>query len=145
MTEPVLIPALPTRAARPRAGARPRWEGLRALIWARLLVATLALPIGVLLRPDATEGAWWVLWWSLLAVGVLSALFWLGTRLRRGIQFQTFLQLAADLLVVSGLSALTGGRASQFVLFFALVVIAGGLVGRMAGGLFAALGPFCIE
>jgi two-component system sensor histidine kinase PilS (NtrC family) len=118
----------------------PRWEGLRALIWARLLVATLALPIGVLLRPDATEGAWWVLWWSLLAVGVLSALFWLGTRLRRAIRFQTYLQLTADLMVVSALSALTGGRASQFVLFFALVVISGGLVGRMAGGLFAAVG-----
>src|SRR5262249_61720314 len=86
------------------------------------------------------EGAWWVLWWSLLAVGVLSALFWLGTRLRRAFRFQTYVQLACDLLVVSCLSALTGGRASQFVLFFALVVIAGGLVGRMAGGLFAALG-----
>src|SRR5262249_57980195 len=84
------------------------------------------------------EGAWWVLWWSLLAVGVLSALFWLGTRLRRAFRFQTYVQLACDLLVVSCLSALTGGRASQFVLFFALVVIAGGLVGRMAGGLFAA-------
>jgi hypothetical protein len=94
----------------------------------------------VLLRPDATEGAWWVLWWSLLAVGVLSALFWLGTRLRRAIRFQTYLQLASDILVVSGLSALTGGRGSQFVLFFALVVIAGGLVGRMAGGMFAAFG-----
>ena len=50
------------------------------------------------------------------------------------------MQLSSDILVVSGLSALTGGRASQFVLFFALVVIAGGLVGRMAGGLYAALG-----
>ena len=94
----------------------------------------------MLLRPDATEGAWWVLWWSLLAVGVLSAVFWLGTRLQRAIRFQTYVQLSSDILVVSGLSALTGGRASQFVLFFALVVIAGGLVGRMAGGLYAALG-----
>ncbi len=143
MTDPVLIPASPVRPVRPRTGVLLRWEGLRALIWARLLVATLALPIGVLLRPDATEGAWWVLWWSLLAVGVLSALFWLGTRLHRGIRFQTYLQLASDLIVVSGLSALTGGRASQFVLFFALVVISGGLVGRMAGGLFAAVGACC--
>lgn len=136
MTEPAHNP----RPREPRPSVLPRWEGLRALIWARLLVATLALPIGVLLRPDATEGAWWVLWWSLLAVGVLSAVFWLGTRLQRAIRFQTYVQLSSDILVVSGLSALTGGRASQFVLFFALVVIAGGLVGRMAGGLYAALG-----
>ena len=139
MNQAALVPPAETRPLRPRA-ALPRWEGLRALIWARLLVATLALPIGVLLRPDATEGAWWVLWWSLLAVGVLSALFWLGTRLRRAFRFQTCVQLTADLMVVSALSALTGGRASQFVLFFALVVIAGGLVGRMPGGLYAALG-----
>ena len=66
MTEPAHNP----RPREPRPSVLPRWEGLRALIWARLLVATLALPIGVLLRPDATEGAWWVLWWSLLAVGV---------------------------------------------------------------------------
>jgi two-component system sensor histidine kinase PilS (NtrC family) len=140
VSEAIRILPAPARAPRPRSAALPRWDGLRALIWARLLVATLALPIGVLLRPDATEGAWWVLWWSLLAVGVLSALFWLGTRLRRAFRFQTYVQLASDILVVTGLSALTGGRASQFVLFFALVVIAGGLVGRMPGGLFAALG-----
>jgi len=116
------------------------WEGLRTLVWARLLVATLALPVGVLLRPDATEGAWWVLWWSLLAVGMLSALYWLGIRLRRGFGFQIYLQLGVDLLLVCGLSALTGGRSSQFVLFFALVVLAGGLVAQLPGGLFTAVG-----
>ncbi|HEY2956229.1 MAG TPA: ATP-binding protein [Candidatus Eisenbacteria bacterium] len=120
--------------------ARVRWEGLRALIWARLLVATLALPIGVLLRPDAAEGAWWILSWSLIAVGVVSALFWLGTRLKRGFAAQVYLQLTSDLALVATLSALTGGRGSQFVLFFALVVISGGLVGRLPGGLFAAVG-----
>jgi len=140
VTGPTRISPPAARAPRPRTPARARWEGLRALIWARLLVATLALPIGVLLRPDATEGAWWVLWWSLIAVGVVSALFWLGTRLRRGISLQTYLQLTTDLLIVSALSAHTGGRGSQFVLFFALVVISGGLVGRLAGGLFAAVG-----
>src|SRR6266581_1859060 len=36
------------------------------------------------------------------------------------------------------LSARTGGRDSQFVLFFALVVVSGGLVGRIAGGFLAA-------
>ena len=60
-----------------------RWDDLLTLIRARLLVATLALPVGVLLRPDTTESAWWVLWWSLLAVGAISTLFWLGVRVRR--------------------------------------------------------------
>lgn len=128
--------AVPSRAA---AIAQP-WEGLRTLIWARLLVATLALPVGVLLRPDATEGAWWALWWSLLTVGTLSALYWLGVRFRRGFGIQSYVQLGVDLVLVAGLSAMTGGRASQFVLFFALVVLAGGLLARLPGGLFTAVG-----
>jgi two-component system sensor histidine kinase PilS (NtrC family) len=134
---PSPAPPRPARPPRPAASAAsPRWEALRTMIWARLLVATLALPVGVLLRPDASEGAWYVLWWSLLAVGVVSALFWLGTWLRRGMGVQTYLQLGTDLLLVSGIAALTGGRGSQFVLFFALVVIAGGLAGRVTGGVF---------
>jgi PAS domain S-box-containing protein len=116
------------------------WQGLKTLVRARLLVATLALPVGVLLRPDATVRSWGVLAWALLATGVLSALFVLGVRLRRGLRLQIYLQLAADLLLVAGLAALTGGRNSQFVLFFALVVITGGLLGQVAGGLFAAAG-----
>jgi two-component system sensor histidine kinase PilS (NtrC family) len=115
-----------------------RWQGLRTLTRARLLVATLALPIGVLFRPEAGEESWWVVGWALLAVGVLSILFWLAIRLKRGLGLQTYLQLTSDLTLVTWLSARTGGRESQFVLFFALVVVTGGLVGRLPGGLFAA-------
>jgi two-component system sensor histidine kinase PilS (NtrC family) len=115
-----------------------RWDDLLTLIRARLLIATLALPVGVLLRPDADEGAWWVLWWSLLAVGAVSALFWLGVRVRRGAAVQTHAQIAIDLVMVTLLSAFTGGRDSQFVLFLALVVITGGLLNRLAGGLVTA-------
>lgn len=122
-----------------RAAGDP-WEGLKTLIRARLLVATLALPIGVLLRPDATARSWGVLGWSLVATGLLSTLFALGVRLRRGLGLQTYLQLATDLLLVAALAALTGGRSSQFVLLFALVVITGGLLGQVAGGVFAAAG-----
>ena len=122
------------------SSAGDRWAGLLTLIRARLLVATLAIPIGVLLRPDATDAAWWTLWWSLLSIGGISALFWLGVRVRRGVEFQTWVQVAADVALVTVLAALSGGRDSQFVLFFALVVIAAGLVGRLPGGLFAALG-----
>src|SRR5258706_5482359 len=128
-------PGRPTTAV---GGAGDRWQGLRTLTRARLLVASLALPIGVLFRPEAGEAAWWVLGWALLAVGVLSTLFWLGVRLKRGLGVQTYLQITSDLTLVTWLSARTGGRDSQFVLFFALVVLSAGLVGRVAGGVFAA-------
>lgn len=120
--------------------AGDRWDRLKSLIRTRLLVATLALPIGVLLAPGATAGSWWVLWWSLLVVGVLSALYWLGTVPRRGAVAQTWVQLTLDLAIVTCLAALTGGRDSQFVVFFALVVIAGGLHLRLTGGLLTAVG-----
>lgn len=118
------------------------WEGLRTLIRARLLVATLALPVGVLLRPEASESSWWVMGGALLAVGVCSALFWLGVRLRRGLEWQTYIQIATDLTLVTVLAALTGGRDSQFMLFFGVVVITGGLLGRIPGGVFAVLGAW---
>lgn len=116
-----------------------RWDDLLTLIRARLLIATLAIPVGVLLRPDADPRAWWVLWWSMLAVGAVSALFWLGVRVRRGAGFQTHAQIAGDLAMVTLLSALTGGRESQFVLFLALVVITGGLLLRVTGGIATAV------
>ena len=97
-----------------------RWHGLATAIWARLLVTTLALPIGVLLGPNATEDSWWVLWWALLVVGALSALFALGVQLRRGLMVQTYVQMGVDLALVTAIAALTGGRESQFVPFFAL-------------------------
>ena len=34
------------------ASLEDRWSGLTTLIWARLLVASLALPFAFLLRPD---------------------------------------------------------------------------------------------
>jgi len=116
-----------------------RWGGLASLVRARLLVATLALPVGVLLRPEATEASWWVLWWSLIAVGTLTALYAFGVRLQKGLGVQTALQLAGDVLLVGTLSVWTGGRDSQFVLFFVLVVITGGLLGRLAGGVLTAI------
>ncbi len=117
-----------------------RWSDLLALVRSRLVVATLALPIGVLMSPDGGPGAWWMLWWSLLALGGVSALFWLGVRIRRWAAFQGYLQVAVDLALVTVIAALTGGRDSQFALFYTLVVITGGLLNRMAGGLAAAVG-----
>lgn len=130
-------------SSRPRRQTRPagdRWSALATLVRARLLVALLALPVGVLLRPEADAGAWAVLIGSLVALGLLSALFWAGVRLRRGYEAQLYLQLSADILMVATLAAFTGGQESQFVLFFALVVITGGVFGRMPGGMFVAAG-----
>jgi two-component system sensor histidine kinase PilS (NtrC family) len=131
----------PTPVVGASAGSSPsshQWEGLRTLIRARLLVVTLALPVGVLLRPETTLRSWWMLFWTLLAVGATSTLFWLGVRIRRGFTFQAYAQVVSDLILVSVLAALTGGRESQFALFYALVVITGGLLTRLPGGLFTA-------
>ena len=122
-------------AVRAPRRAADRWGGLASLVRARLLVATLALPVGVLLRPESSETSWWVLWWSLIVVGLLSAAYGLAVRLQRGLGLQTAVQLAGDVALVGALSVWTGGRDSQFVLFFVLVVITGGLLGRLPGGM----------
>lgn len=115
-------------------------EGLMTLVRVRLMVATLALPVGVLFRPDAGEMPWPTLGWAMIAVGVLSALFWLAARLGKGLAAQGFVQLACDLMLVTALAAMTGGRESQFVLFYALVAITGGLMAGLTGGALAAAG-----
>ncbi len=77
---------------------------------------------------------------SAAAIVVISVLFGLAARTRRALALQAFAQLAADLALVTALAAYTGGRGSQFVLFYVLVVITGGLLARLPGGLFAAAG-----
>jgi PAS domain S-box-containing protein len=125
-------------AASARSG--DRWEGLQTLIRARLLIATFALPAGILFNPEAVVGGWWVLSGALLTLGLLSAALSLGARMRRGYGVQVYLHLAADLALITGLALHTGGRESQFVMVYALVAITGGLLARIPGGLFAAAG-----
>lgn len=115
-------------------------EGLMTLVRVRLMIASLALPVGVLFRADATDVPWAMLGWAMIAVGVLSAVFWLGARLNRLLALQGFVQLACDLLLITALAAWTGGRESQFVLFYALVAITGGLAAGLTGGVAAAGG-----
>ena len=116
------------------------WSALATLVRVRMLVAVLALPVGLLLRPDDGARLWSVLAVSLVLVGVLSAVYWAGVQWRRGVGAQMGAQLGVDLLLIGGLAAFTGGQASQFSLFLALVVITGGLLGRMRGGVLAAVG-----
>ena len=95
------------------------WGSLRHLVVGRMLVASLALPSGLLLRPDVTERPVTLLALALAAVGVVSVAWILGCRLGRGLLVQTAAQLGVDLMLVTWLSAYTGGRGSQFVLFLA--------------------------
>ncbi|MEQ1834222.1 MAG: ATP-binding protein, partial [Candidatus Eisenbacteria bacterium] len=74
------------------------------------------------------------------AIAGVSVAWMLGGRMERGWAVQTAAQLGVDLMLVTWLAAYTGGRGSQFVLFYALVVITGGVLGRVAGGLLAAAG-----
>ena len=116
------------------------WSGLRTLIRARLIVTVLALPVGLLLAPGASSTAWKLLVGALVAVGVISALYQLGVRLHRGLAVQTAVQLLGDLTLVTVLAAVSGGRGSQFTLFFGVIVVTGGLLGRIPGGIFTAAG-----
>ena len=122
------------------APEREGWEALTTLIRARLLVASLALPVGVLLRPDASVRGWMVMGWSSLAIGLLSVLFWAGVRWHRARMTQTYVQIVCDITLVAALAAATGGRDSQFMLFFGLVAITAGLLAGVPGGLFGAAG-----
>lgn len=124
----------------PAAQEDQGWSALQHLVLARLLVAALALPFGILLRPEVASSPVQLLVNTLGTVMLMTVVFGGLTKLRRGLQAQTAAQLVADLVFVTALSALTGGRDSQFVLFYALVVITGGVLGRITGGLFAAGG-----
>jgi len=140
---PGVTPAAPHPRPRLTGGAGEPVRGLMTLVWGRLVVAALALPLGLLMRPDATGDARAVFAGSAAAVVTLSVLFALAARTRLALALQGHLQLVADLVLVTALAAHTGGQGSQFVLFYVLVVISGGLMARLAGGLFAAAGAGC--
>ena len=130
---PASAAALPPGPEGPGAEAHG-WTALRQLVLARLLVASLALPFGLLLRPEVTPQPAWLLTLSLAGLAVLSVAYAAGIRARRGQTAQAWLQLGGDLAFVTYLAAMTGARDSQFVLFYALVVITGGVLMRVAGG-----------
>ncbi len=137
-------PALGLVNGTPRASdasSRPNaWRTLRPLLLGRPLVALVALPAGLLLRPDLVgrPGAFALL--AILTVALVSCgWMWLARR-SAAVAPQLAAQLGVDLLLVSALAARTGGQGSQYVLFYVLVVITGGVFGRLTGGLLAAAG-----
>lgn len=115
-------------------------RGLRTLVRSRLVVAALALPLGLLLRAEAPPDASRVFLGVGLAVAALSVVYELAARSRRALTLQVFVQVSVDLVLVTLLATQTGGCASQFILFYVLVVLTGGLLARLPGGLFAAVG-----
>lgn len=137
---PGFTPAAPHPAPGLAGRAGDPVRGLMTLVWGRLVVAALALPLGLLLRPDAGGGARAVFAASAAAVVALSVLFALAARTRRSLALQGHLQMVTDLALVTALAAYTGGQGSQFVLFYVLVVLSGGLLASLPGGLLTAAG-----
>ena len=78
----------------------PAWGTLRNLVLGRMLVASLALPSGLLLRPDFIERPMALLALALAAVAAVSVAWMLGRRLKRGFGFQVIAQLGVDLALV---------------------------------------------
>jgi len=116
-----------------------RWAGLRALVVVRLVVAALAVPMGVMWWPGAGAEARWIATTTMVTVGVASAAMAALARWRRLYGFQVGLQLGLDVVVITALAAQTGSRASQFVPFYVLVAITGGLLGGLRGGISASV------
>jgi two-component system, NtrC family, sensor histidine kinase PilS len=141
MTADLAIPASASSAEAADAAA-DRWKGLESVLRSRLVIASFALPVGVLFHPDGVANAWWLLGGAFIALGLASTILGLGVRLRRWYTAQVYAQLLCDLALVTALAAFTGGRGSQFVMFYALVAISGGLMARVPGGLVAAGGAW---
>lgn len=116
------------------------WTSLQHLVLARVLVASLALPFGILLKPGLGTRPLPLLWTAFALTAAITVASVAAIRLRQGLWWQTYAQVAADLMLVTWLASRTGGRDSQYVLFFALVVLTGGVLARLGGGLFASAG-----
>jgi two-component system, NtrC family, sensor histidine kinase PilS len=145
LAPPALRPVPDRAPAASRTAARTApvadvGRGLRALIRGRLVVAALALPLGLVLGAESPRAMLPVFVGAALTILVLSALYELAARTGRAPVPQMFVQLGVDLLLVTLLATRTGGGASQFILFYVLVVLTGGLMGRLAGGLATAAG-----
>lgn len=133
----------PVNGTSPEGDASPRptaWRTLRPILLGRPLVALCALPTGLLLRPDLLGRPVAFAFAALAMVFVVSAAWIVWARRSNAVATQLAVQLGVDLLLVTALAARTGGQGSQFVLFYVLVVITGGLFSRLTGGLLAAAG-----
>lgn len=100
----------------------------------------MTLPLGFLLGPDdlvAQRAGSFLAVASALAG--LSSLYLAGLVWGRVPRVQMAVQVVVDLALVTWLAAATGGRQSQFVLFYVLVILCAGMLFDARGGLAAAL------
>ena len=105
-----------------------------------MLVAAVTLPLGFLLGPpDLVTQRAGVFTAVAVAVAALSGLYLVALSWGRWPRAQMAAQMAVDLALVTWLAAVTGGRESQFVLFYVLVVLCAGMRFEARGGLAAAL------
>ncbi|HEV8480455.1 MAG TPA: ATP-binding protein [Candidatus Eisenbacteria bacterium] len=118
----------------------PAWRSLQHLVRYRMLVAAITLPLAFLLGPDEAMGQRTL---ALLPVAstlaVLSVIYMTGLAWGGWPRLQMGVQLAMDVMLVTWLASLTGGRHSQFVLFYVLVILSGGVLFDARGGLAVAL------
>src|SRR5262249_4823699 len=73
------------------------------------------------------------------ALAVLSVIYMTGLVWGGWPRMQMGLQIAMDVVLVTWLASLTGGRHSQFVLFYVLVILSGGLLFDARGGFATAM------
>jgi len=105
-----------------------------------MLVAAVTLPLALLLGPEeAMSARTEALLPVALVIAGLSALYMIGLAWARWPRVQTAIQLALDVALVTWIASLTGGRHSQFVLFYVLVILCGGVLFDARGGLATAL------
>lgn len=105
-----------------------------------MLVAAITLPLAFLLGPDeAMAQRIAALLPVAVTLAVISVIYMTGLAWGGWPRVQTGLQIAMDVVLVTWISSLTGGRHSQFVLFYVLVILSGGVLFDARGGLATAL------
>lgn len=134
-----------SRGQQAAGGVRERTPGdhllssLATLVHWRMLVGAGALGLGLLFRPDvAVDARLSLLGASLGVLAAETALFSALLSTRWAPAAQAWLQALVDCVLITVLSAATGGADSQFVLFNIVVVLWAGLVLETTGGLVVA-------
>ncbi len=114
-------------------------RALAALVRWRAIVGLGALGLGLLVRPDVVpEARAAVFVASALVLAVYTGASALLLKTSLAPSAQGWFQALGDCAVVTALATTTGGAESQFVLFYALVVLWAGIVLETTGGLLIA-------
>ncbi len=126
-----------------RSGFAPDLTGhIRWWMVLRLMVATVTLLVSVLLQVREGEGFFSTPMRGLyLFAGLAYLLAFIYAILERQVREQVLfavVQIAGDLLLLSGIVLITGGAASPFIILYFLIIIGAGILFYRAGSLIAA-------